>query len=268
MVNTPDRPPDLVRDLSGLQAAAVVVGSMVGSAIFLVPSEMTRSAGSPGLVSLAWIVGALIAACGVVTYAELAAMRPSAGGEYVFLRDAYGPAVGFLCAWTNLSVGAASSVAALCSGLVRVLTAIPGLSWLENPLPGAWLTSGHLLAIAAIIGLTALNYAGVRRAAGVQVIAAGMKIMLMVFVAVAGFLFAGGGVHNFATAAPIEHSRLTGFGVALVATLWAYEGWADTAKMAGEIRDPQRNVPRVLIGALLTVAILYILVSTAVEYVF
>jgi basic amino acid/polyamine antiporter, APA family len=268
MVSTPDRPPDLARDLSGLQAAAVVVGSMVGSAIFLVPSEMIRSTGSPGLASLAWIVGAAVAACGVMTYAELAVMRPSAGGEYVFLRDAYGPTVGFLCAWANLSVGAASSVAALCSGLVRVLTGIPGLSWLQNALPGAWLTWGHLVAIAAIVGLTALNYVGVRRAAGVQVIAAAMQIILLVLVAVAGFLFAGGGVHNFATAAPIEHSRLTGFGVALVATLWAYDGWADTAKMAGEIRDPKRNVPRVLIGAMLTVAVLYILVSTAVEYAF
>lgn len=268
MSNMPDTPPDLVRDLSGLQAAAVVVGSMVGSAIFLVPAEMMRSTGLPVLSSLAWIVGAVIAACGVMTYAELAAMRPSAGGEYVFLRDAYGPTAGFLCAWANLSVGAASSVAALCSGLVRVLTGIPGLSWLGKALPGAWLSWGHVIAVAAIVGLTALNYVGVRRAAGVQVIAAAMKIILMVFVAGAGFLFAGGGVHNFATAVPIEHSRLTGFGVALVATLWAYDGWADTAKMAGEIRDPQRNVPRVLIGAMLTVAVLYILVSTAVEYVF
>ena len=137
---------------------------MVGSAIFLVPSEMIRSTGSPGLASLAWIVGAVVAACGVMTYAELAAMRPSAGGEYVFLRDAYGPTVGFLCAWANLSVGAASSVAALCSGLVRVLTGIPGLSWLQNALPGAWLTWGHLVAIAAIVGLTALNYVEIGRA--------------------------------------------------------------------------------------------------------
>jgi basic amino acid/polyamine antiporter, APA family len=268
MVDAPNKPPDLARDLSGLQAAAVVLGSILGSAIFLVPSEMMRSTGSPALVSLAWIVGAVIAACGVMTYAELAAMRPSAGGEYVFLRDAYGPTVGFLCAWTNLSVGAASSVAALCSGLVRVLTGIPGLSWLESTIRGTWLTRGHVIAIAAIVCLTALNYVGVRRAAGVQVIATALNVILIVFVAVAGFLFAGGGVRNFATAIPVEHSRLTGFGIALVATLWAYDGWADAAKLAGEIRDPRRNVPRVLIGAMLTVAVLYVFMSTAVEYVF
>jgi basic amino acid/polyamine antiporter, APA family len=157
MTGTPSSPPDLVRELSGLQAAAVVVGSMLGSAIFLVPSEMMRATGSPGLVSLAWIVGGVIAACGAMTYAELAAVRPCAGGEYVFLRDAYGPTVGFLCAWTNLSVGAASSIAALSSGLVRVLTGMPGLSWLENTLPRTELTWGHVIAIGAIAGLTALN---------------------------------------------------------------------------------------------------------------
>jgi basic amino acid/polyamine antiporter, APA family len=268
MTGTPSSPPDLVRELSGLQAAAVVVGSMLGSAIFLVPSEMMRATGSPGLVSLAWIVGGVIAACGAMTYAELAAVRPCAGGEYVFLRDAYGPTVGFLCAWTNLSVGAASSIAALSSGLVRVLTGMPGLSWLENTLPRTELTWGHVIAIGAIAGLTALNYVGVRRAAGVQVVATALKTMLVGFVAIAGLLFAGGEIRNFTTTVPIEHSRLSGFGVALVATLWAYDGWADAAQLAGEIRAPQRNVPRVLMGAMLAVAILYILLSTAVEYVF
>src|SRR5579871_2619657 len=127
MTGTLDKAPDLVRDLSGTQAAAVVIGNIVGSAIFLVPAEMMRATGSPVLVSLAWIVGAVIAMGGAMTYAELAAMRPRAGGDYIFLRDAYGPMVGFLSAWTNLSIGAASSVAALCSSLVRVLTGIPGL---------------------------------------------------------------------------------------------------------------------------------------------
>src|SRR5262249_34336498 len=116
--------------------------------------------------------------------------------------------------------------------------------------------------------LTTLNYVGVRRAARVQVVATALKIILVAFVGTVGWLFAGGRSSNFAASLPLEHSRLTGFGVALVATLWAYDGWADTAQLAVEIRDPQRNVPRVLIGAVLSVAILYIFVSTAVEYVF
>ena len=268
MTGTVDKPPDLVRDLSGLQAAAVVVGNIVGSAIFLVPAEMMRATGSPGLVSLAWIVGAVIAACGAMTYAELATMRPCVGGDYVFLRDAYGPMVGFLSAWTNLSIGAASSVAALCSSLVRVLTGIPGLNWLETTLPRTWLTWGQLISIGAIACLAALNYTGVRRAANVQVIATGTKIALIVFVGMAGLLFAGGHVQNLLQSSPIEHSKLTGFGVALVATLWAYDGWTDAASLAGEIREPQRNIPRVLAGAMATVAVLYILLSSAVEYAF
>jgi APA family basic amino acid/polyamine antiporter len=265
---TLNQPPDLVRDLSGLQAAAVVVGNIVGAAIFLLPSEMMRATGSPGLVSLAWIVGAVIAACGAMSYAELAAMRPYAGGEYVFLRDAYGPMVGFLCAWTSLSVGAASGIAAMSSSLIRLLMAIPSLNWLQNALLGAWLTWGQVVAVAVVFGLTALNYVGVRRAGGAQVIGTAIKIALIVFVGLAGFLVAGGDIHNFAVTLPIEHSRLTGFGLALVASLWAYDGWSGAAQLAGEIRDPQRNVPRVLIGAMLTVAALYLLGSTAVEYVF
>ena len=113
--------PGLVRDLGAMHAASVVIGVVVGSGIFLVPAEMMKDAGSTHLVFLAWIVGGLFSFCGAVTYAQLGAMKPQASGEYVYIRDAYGPLAGFLCAWIWTIVVKPSSLAAISTGIVQVL---------------------------------------------------------------------------------------------------------------------------------------------------
>src|SRR5712691_2482370 len=122
--------PELARDLGASHATAIVVGTIIGSGIFLVTAEMMQAAGSAKLVYLAWIVGGILSFFGTLTYAELGAMKPQAGGEYVYIRDAYGPLPGFLCGWTWTIVVKPSSLAAISTGIVQILGSLPALSFL------------------------------------------------------------------------------------------------------------------------------------------
>src|SRR5579883_2105159 len=124
--------PELSRDLGVRHAIAVVIGTIIGSGIFLVPTEMMQAVGSAKLVYLAWIAGGLLSFFGALTYAELGAMRPQAGGEYVYIRDAYGPLPGFLYAWTWFVIAKPASVATLTTGLVRVLGTFSALGFLAH----------------------------------------------------------------------------------------------------------------------------------------
>ncbi|MBV9179755.1 MAG: amino acid permease, partial [Acidobacteria bacterium] len=135
------RPSTLLRELGASHAVSIVVGVVIGSGIFLVPAEMMQAAGSVRLVFLAWIVGGVLSFFGAITYAELGAMKPEAGGEYVYIRDAYGALPGFLCGWTWTVVVKPSSLAAISTGMVRILSNFSALRWLATPvgnLPLAW----------------------------------------------------------------------------------------------------------------------------------
>src|SRR5512146_2646551 len=123
----------LARDLTASHAAAIVVGTIIGTGIFLVPSEMMQALGSAKLVYLAWLVGGVLSFLGALTYAELGAMKPEAGGEYVYLRDGYGPLMGFLYAWTTFLIAKPGSIATIAAGMVRILATFPSLSWLPQP---------------------------------------------------------------------------------------------------------------------------------------
>src|SRR5690349_11776202 len=125
--------PDLVRDLGVRHATAVVVGTIIGSGIFLVPAEMMQAVGSAQLVYLAWLVGGLLSFFGALTYAELGAMRPQAGGEYVYVRDAYGPLAGFLYAWTWFVIAKPASIASVTTGLVRILGTFSIFAFFASP---------------------------------------------------------------------------------------------------------------------------------------
>ena len=125
--------PTLSRDLGISHASAIVVGTVVGSGIFLVPAEMMQAVGSAWLVYVAWIVGGALSLAGAITYAELGAMKPQAGGEYVYIRDAYGPLPGFLYAWTWFAVAKPASIATLTVGLVRILGTFPALAFFNTP---------------------------------------------------------------------------------------------------------------------------------------
>src|SRR5438874_13828510 len=147
----------LLRDLGASQAASIVVGVVIGSGIFLVPAEMMQAAGSARLVYLAWIVGGIFSFFGAVTYAQLGAMKPQSGGEYVYIRDAYGPLAGFLTGWTWTAVVKPSSLAAISTGVVRVLANFPSFSFLT--VPGGLLTmSGKLIAVGFVLLVSLINY--------------------------------------------------------------------------------------------------------------
>ena len=145
--------PELSRDLGVSHASAVVVGTIIGSGIFLVPAEMMQAVGSAKLVYLAWVVGGLLSFFGALTYAELGAMKPQAGGEYVYVRDGYGPLAGFLYAWTWFVIAKPASIATIVTGLVRILGTFPVFSFfsanvITAPFAVNW---GQLVAIAAAI---------------------------------------------------------------------------------------------------------------------
>ncbi|HEY4842540.1 MAG TPA: amino acid permease [Terriglobales bacterium] len=261
--------PELVRDLGLSHAGAVVVGTIIGSGIFLVPAEMMQAVGSARLVYLAWMVGGLLSFFGALTYAELGAMKPQAGGEYVYVRDAYGPLAGFLYSWTWFLIAKPASIATITTGLVRILGTFPVFSFFSHACV-SWpfnVNYGQLVAIAATVLISGLNYIGVRRAGEFQFLFTLLKVAIILGIVAVGFSYSGGTWANFATEFAGAKGGIAGFFAALVAALWAYDGWNDLNMVAGEIRNPQRNIPLSLIWGVATVGALYILVNAAVQYV-
>jgi APA family basic amino acid/polyamine antiporter len=259
--------PELARDLGVSHASAVVVGTIIGSGIFLVPAEMMQAVGSAKLVYLAWLVGGLLSFFGALTYAELGAMKPQAGGEYVYVRDAYGPLGGFLYAWTWFVIAKPASVAAVATGLVRILATFSTFSFfsenvLSRPFAVTW---GQVAAISAAIFISALNYRGIKKAGKFQLIFTVLKVVIILGIVVV--CFSGRGWGHFGGTFAGATGGMAGFMAALVAALWAYDGWNDLNMVAGEVRDPGRNIPIALIAGVATVGVLYVLMNAAVLYV-
>jgi basic amino acid/polyamine antiporter, APA family len=260
-------PADLPRVLGASQAMAIVVGTIIGSGIFLVPREMMREVGSSSLVYLAWIVGGLLSLFGAMTYAELGAMLPFAGGEYVYLRGAYGDTPAFLYMWTWFAVAKPASIAAVTSGLARTLGVFPAFHWLSASLPGPFpLLWSQVFAIAVTWFMTGLNYLGIKKAGDFQLVFTVLKAILILIVAALCFASATGSWANFATSVPNAVGGLNGFMAALIATLWAYDGWNDLTMVAGEVRRPERSLPLALIGGLFVVGFLFMATNAAIQY--
>lgn len=245
-----------------------MVGTIIGSGIFLVPSEMMQAVGSARIVYLAWMIGGVLSFFGALTYAELGSMRPLAGGEYVYVRDAYGPLPGFLYAWTWFLIAKPASIATITTGLVRILGTFSAFSFFARPCVSHpfTLTYGQLVAIVAAILISWLNYVGVRRAGKFQLIFTLLKIAIIVGIVAIGFSSGTGSWTNFSTTFSGAKGGLSGFFDALVAALWAYDGWNDLNMVAEEIREPKRNVPLSLIWGVATVGLLYVLVNAAVQF--
>jgi APA family basic amino acid/polyamine antiporter len=271
--------PELARDLRLSHAGAVVVGTIIGSGIFLVPAEMMQAVGSARLVYLAWMVGGLLSFFGALTYAELGAMKPQAGGEYVYVRDAYGPLAGFLYSWTTFLIAKPASIATITTGLVRILQTFPIFSFFSqiffsySVFSGSstahtfTVTYGQVVAVGATVLISWLNYIGVRRAGEFQFLFTLLKVAIILGIVAVGFSYSAGTWANFATEFSGAKGGIAGFFAALVAALWAYDGWNDLNMVAGEIKNPQRNIPLALIWGVATVGALYILVNAAVQYV-
>ena len=264
--------PELARDLRLSHAGSIVVGTIIGSGIFLVPHEMMLAAGSARIVYLAWLVGGVLSFFGALTYAELGAMKPQAGGEYVYVRDAYGPLPGFLYGWTWFVIAKPASIATVTTGLVRTLATFPAFHFFsracfQTSSHSFAVTYGQLAAIVTAIAITWLNYLGVRKAGEFQFVFTLLKVAIILGIVAVGFSYRGGTWANFATEFAGAKGGIAGFFAALVAALWAYDGWNDLNMVAGEIRNPQRNIPLSLVWGVATVGLLYILVNAAVQFV-
>lgn len=260
----------LRRELGVWGAASIVVGTVIGSGIFLVPRRMVLETGSAELVFAVWIFGGLLSLAGALTYAELAAMMPEAGGEYNYLKAAYGPFWGFLYGWTQMWVAKSGSIATLASGFFYYLANFrPELdaTLFVIPLPlgagGAPLevSRGQLLAIGVILGLGWLNWFGIRVGGGVQVAVTALKVVLIAWIILVGL----GSGSPAGVRAPLEGARggVAGFFAALVAALWAYDGWNNLSMVASEVKAPQRNLPRALVYGTGAVMAIYLLTNAA-----
>jgi APA family basic amino acid/polyamine antiporter len=260
---------ELARDLTVSHASSVVVGTIIGTGIFLVPTEMMQAAGSGKLVYLAWVAGGALSFLGALTYAELGAMKPEAGGEYVYLRDGYGPLAGFVYAWSTFLIAKPGSIATIATGMARILGAFPAFGGLPQtalawPIP---ITYAQLLAIALVVFVSFINYIGVKRAGEFQLWFTLLKVGLVLTVIAVAFTYRGGQTANYATSFDGARGGMIGFMVAMLASLWAYDGWNNLNMVAGEIRRPERSIPMALIGGVGIVAALYMLMNAALQYV-
>ena len=270
----PSTPTELKRDLGPWAAASIVVGTVIGSGIFLVPKTMIQRAGTPHMVFLVWVVGGVLSLAGALSYAELAAAIPEAGGEYAFLREAYGPMWGFLYSWTQMWVAKSGSIATLATGFFVYLAnfyAPLDTVFYSVPLPlgphggPLELRYGQLFAMALILLLGWLNYYGVKLGGNVQVTVTIVKVAL-----IAAIIFSGlalGHAHAPSAAPPVAPLTFAGFIAALVAALWAYDGWNNVSMVSSEVRNPQRNLPLALIGGTLAVIAIYLLANWAYFHV-
>ncbi len=259
---------ELPRVLNASHATSIVVGIIIGSGIFLVPREMMAAVGSSRMVYAVWIIGGLLSLFGAMSYAEIAAARPRYGGEYAFLREAYGDLTGFLYMWTQITVAKPASLATIAAGLARVLGTFTVFSVFSQP-AFAHLLWSQVFAIAMTWLIAGLNIIGTRKSANVQLLLTWLKALLILVIA--GFCFGAAGHHgtwhNFSTDFSGARGGFSGFMIALVAALWAYDGWSDVVTMAGEVQRPQRSMPLALVGGVAIVGALYMLTNAAIQFV-
>lgn len=274
-VNPPTPPADaadaqLVRAIGLSGATLLVIGSVLGSGIFLTTGIMMQELPSVSLVLVAWTAGGLLAMAGGLTYAEMGSMFPRSGGLYVFLSEAYGPVLGFLFGWACLLVILTGSVAAVAVGFAEYFSYfVPALGTdrvlLAMDMPwGPWrLSAGQLVAASSVILITAINYVGIRQGNLVNTVLTVVKIGGLI--AIPLLAIALGQIEpSYTPAVPESVARpLASFGVIMIAVMWTYEGWYYVAFAAGEIANPSRNVPRALILGTLVLTAIYVAVNVA-----
>ncbi len=274
------KPLELVRGLGAWAAMATVIGNIIGTGVFLVPAAMAKATDSVGLVFLVWIVGGVLSLFGALTVAELGAALPQAGGPYVYLKRGFGPPWGFLFGWMNNLVGKPASISTIAAGLLIFLGGFfpevrTPIFTVHIPLPFAnapyefVFTWAQPLAAAAILVVSLINYLGVRLAGHFQVVLTSLKVGAVLAVVALGFLMAKGRPASDAPLFPAGLSLgvLSGFLIAMVAALWAYDGWIDLTLAGSEIRNPQRNIPLAVIGGTIIVGAVYLLANAVYFHV-
>ncbi len=251
--------PELVRELGLFDTINIVIGTIIGSGIFLVPAEIARAVHTPGWMLGVWVIGGFFTLLGALSLAELGAAMPAAGGIYTFIARAFGPLPGFLCGWMLFTVVTSGSIATLGAAFPIYLGAFVPLT------P----TTSKIASLAAIAALTWVNAVGVKNGARVGNVLTVLKVGGLVVMVIAIFVLPATASATTVAAAPLPSGPVSAvaIGMALVAVLWAYEGWHDISFAAAEIHDPQRNFPRGLIGGVGICIFLYLAANIAYLHV-
>jgi APA family basic amino acid/polyamine antiporter len=255
----PALPSGLPRVVGPGTATSVVVANMIGTGIFTTTGLMLARLESGGLVLACWIIGGLLAVCGALCYAELGAMMPRAGGEYIYLHKVYGPLPAFLTGWTSFFVGFSAPIAATAVACTAYLSAtgVLGETWLGQ----------KSAALAVVLVLTAIHYRGVRWGAPVQNTLTSLKLLLLGGLILAGFLGGRGSWGFVSSSSPFWSSGQPGqLGIALLWVMFAYSGWNASAYLAEELNQPGRSLPRSLLLGTVTVMIVYVLINLLFFY--
>jgi APA family basic amino acid/polyamine antiporter len=271
----------LNRGLGLTAGIAINVANVIGTGVFLKTRVMTCNVDDPMIVMAVWAAAGILSLLGAFCYAELASMMPAAGGDYVFLRKAYGRLTSFLYGWTVFAIMKTGSQAALAVGFAIFLnTALGGAldsTWLTLPLgDGIEVPGITVFALGALWLVTLFNCASVTATGGAATLLTVIKVLTVIGVGVGAFVFGSGDFGNFTSSASggtcegVEASAmggLAGIGAAMLGALWAYDGWNNVAPLCGEVKDPQRNLPRMFIWGTLLVIVLYVGVNAAYFYV-
>src|SRR5271157_6295380 len=266
--------PSLVRGLSLMDAVMLLVGGIIGSGIFLTAGPIASAVHKPWLFLGVWLVGGLISLLACFAFAEMGAMFPEAGGQYVFLREAYGEFPAFLYGWMIFTVGQSGTIAALAVGFAEYFGAVLPVASAHMPVAtvlGWPLTRGHIVSIASIVILTTINVLGLKRGSALINVATWAKFAAIGIFVLLGLAIGKGHWSNYAVSIPADQPVtlghvISGFGVALIGVFWAFDGWVYITWVAGEIKNPQRVLPRALVIGVLLVGVIYLSVNAVYLY--
>jgi basic amino acid/polyamine antiporter, APA family len=270
-----DRKPTLVRGLGLLDSVLLLVSGIIGSSIFLTAKDIATPLPQPVLFLFVWVLGALISLCACFAFAELGSMFPDSGGQYIYLREAYGDLIAFLYGWMLFAVANGGTIAALSVASAAYLgQVVPFVS--ENhvvfTIVGITVTRAHLLGLVLIAVLTYVNVVGLRWGALLQNVSTWTKFAAMAAFVGLGFLIGKGHWSNFqphgvALTMGLSPGKLiSALGVGLIAVFWAYDGWVYITWVAGEVKEPRKNVPLAMVLGVLAVAVIYIAMNLTYMY--
>ncbi len=268
--------PSLVRGLSLLDSVLLLVSGIIGSSIFLTAKDIAGPLPNPKLFFLVWVLGGLISLCACVAFAELGSMFPDSGGQYIYLREAYGDLVAFLYGWMLFAVANGGSIAALSVAAAAYMgNILPAISQTHVIFSAAGIvfTRAHLVGLILIVILTYVNVFGLRWGALLQNVSTWTKFTAMAVFVVLGFAIGKGHWSNFSAQAPggvtmglSPGQLISALGVGLIAVFWAYDGWVYITWVAGEVKEPRRNVPLAMVLGVLAVGAIYLAMNMVYVY--
>jgi APA family basic amino acid/polyamine antiporter len=263
-----------MRGLSLTDSVMLLAGGIIGSGIFLTAGPIASAVRTPLFFLGVWLIGGIISLLACFAFAEMGAMFPEAGGQYVFLREAYGEFPAFLYGWMIFTVGQSGTIAALAVGFAEYFGAVLPFAAAHVPVAtffGWTLARGHIVSICAIILLTAINVLGLKHGSALINVATWAKFAAIGLFILLGLAVGHGHWSNYAVSMPASQpvslgAMISGFGVALIGVFWAFDGWVYITWVAGEIKDPQRVLPRAMVMGVAVVGIVYLSVNAVYLY--